>query len=540
MCGLVGLYTRHVGASEEHLKLLANMLYVDQLRGEHATGLAKIDLQSTQVQIIKKAVNATQFLADESVAEFLTKDRKRLYIGHNRWATMGRRDDDAGAHPFQADHITLAHNGTVNRWILKDLEGFGDAEVDSDMVARTIAKHGAEKAITTMLSGNFALTWYDANERSLNFIRNNARPLWLAKLTDQTILWASEREFIDFFIRRGKGRLSYAKDGAPTELPEDNLLTFYFTETGSLKNNKFVIRPMKFHVSTEPVNHRKNSYYGSDDYDTRSFFPDSFNSKGSSSSNSRSYSSNPTRAFSDRVNKTLEDFKLTVREGDTIVFTLDSWSAHGATNKQAERGTATGHGGTMNHMVKSYNCQRSSWVDSIGCNRKLRGRIVNAWKTNDKLEIVVDNPVPADSGTVLHLPERGNPEKKGNGAAVVDVAGAAGAAKNVKANQVVSGWRVGSFPLKVQGHTFSSREEFERFVQQGCALCNRFPTINNVYNPQMAVYFPVGGRSDDLRSAEYICGMCVNSQDEILPETTVEDDEQQQLVDKILRRIEDE
>ena len=239
MCGLVGLYAKH-STSDNHLKLLRGLLFVDQIRGEHATGLAKIDLAKGETSIIKKAIPAHEFLGQEDVMEFMIKDRGRIWIGHNRWATMGDKTDDNNAHPFKVDHITLAHNGTVDRWTLKDLEGHSDpaCKVDSEMVARTIAKYGAREAITKKFSGAFALVWFDSNERTLNFIRNDKRPLHLASLSDGTLVWASQPEFIDFFMKQGKFPLSYAKDGEPVLIKEDQLITFEFNQHGTLINNK--------------------------------------------------------------------------------------------------------------------------------------------------------------------------------------------------------------------------------------------------------------------------------------------------------------
>lgn len=202
MCGLVGFaasgYAQHT--QKEFFKQL---LFVDTIRGHHATGIAAADTMTKDFTIVKKAMSAPQFLAQPEVDEslFIAKHNFNIYIGHNRWATAGASGDDNNAHPFTHGDIVGAHNGTIrNRTLLEDHKDF---VVDSDNIFYHLALHGVEETIKS-LDGAYALTWYDKSDNTINFLRNEERPLTFARLTDGSIFWASERQMLEWMVKRHK------------------------------------------------------------------------------------------------------------------------------------------------------------------------------------------------------------------------------------------------------------------------------------------------------------------------------------------------
>src|SRR5690606_12530726 len=49
----------------------------------------------------------------------------------------------------------------------------------------------------------YALVWVDLKEKTLNFVKNNKRPLNFTYLYNRsTLLWSSQREMIDFVFDR--------------------------------------------------------------------------------------------------------------------------------------------------------------------------------------------------------------------------------------------------------------------------------------------------------------------------------------------------
>lgn len=194
MCGLVGVAGK-INKKEEDV--FNQLLVVDSLRGTDSTGVAAINSQF-EVKIAKQVGNPYDLFDTKSYDKVLL-GFNRVLIGHNRWSTMGA-SNRSNAHPFQYDHITGAHNGTLkNKYAL--LEGNSFA-VDSQALYNHIAKEGLKSAITKA-QGAWALTWWDANEKTINFLRNQERPLWMIKSEDgKTLFWASELWMLEGVLSR--------------------------------------------------------------------------------------------------------------------------------------------------------------------------------------------------------------------------------------------------------------------------------------------------------------------------------------------------
>lgn len=213
MCGLVG-FAQATFASHQMKELFKQMLYVDTLRGHHATGVAAIDSLNNKSDIHKRALPGPAFLADPATDDklFHYRHNYNIYIGHNRWATAGKADDDNNAHPFEHGHIIGAHNGSIrDRTLLEDHTSFA---VDSDNVFYHMALNGLADTIKK-LDGAFVLTWYDKDEKTLNFIRNDERPLTFAR-TSEGVIWASERMMLEWMVRRHKN-IKFLKLKGPEE-----------------------------------------------------------------------------------------------------------------------------------------------------------------------------------------------------------------------------------------------------------------------------------------------------------------------------------
>jgi hypothetical protein len=190
MCGVVG------AVSIDTLSFpvegwFKNALYVDGLRGMDSTGIIKVTSQN-DVSIVKKALPPNEFLDLKATDKFFSGANKVL-VGHNRWATKGAVNHE-NAHPFVHEHITLVHNGSLfTHHSLKDGNKF---VVDSEAICYSIAHDGAEETIKK-LNGSFSLVWWDDQKKTLNFCRNDERPMYLSGTPDEkTCVFASEPEII--------------------------------------------------------------------------------------------------------------------------------------------------------------------------------------------------------------------------------------------------------------------------------------------------------------------------------------------------------
>jgi hypothetical protein len=188
MCGLVGVAGISNGAMD---KALRTLLVLDTVRGEHSTGVLFVGSKgSTEIH---KAVGNPYNLFDSRKYNIELGYANNVLMGHNRYATAGAVNK-MNAHPFELEHIIGAHNGTISTQY--KLDNHKNFTVDSENIFYHISKHGIQET-TKLLGGAYALTWWDSNEETINFVRNKERPLCYAYTLDRKgLLWASEEWMI--------------------------------------------------------------------------------------------------------------------------------------------------------------------------------------------------------------------------------------------------------------------------------------------------------------------------------------------------------
>ena len=195
MCGIIGFYT---GAPKykANRDFITQAIYAGALRGIHGTGLVGVT-ENDEEFVHKKAIAACDFIELSQTDSFLGRmSQYKCVIGHNRFKTQGNITN-RNTHPFQHGHITMVHNGSVNSHMLP-----GNQEVDSDRIAHALATIGIEETVKK-LSGAFTLVWYDSIDKCMRVIRNDERPLWLAKDTlSETVYFASESPMLRWIAWR--------------------------------------------------------------------------------------------------------------------------------------------------------------------------------------------------------------------------------------------------------------------------------------------------------------------------------------------------
>jgi hypothetical protein len=202
MCGLVGLYYKNPNKRLSK-KAIAELVFINQLRGDDSGGLiyAYHGKDKLYVGSVKEVGTPCDFVTTNDVVNKQIHDNDNVLLAfHNRAATRGIVSEE-NAHPFKYEHVTLMHNGTLRSEYNINNKYF---PVDSQAIAYYLDQENASvQELVGKVNGAYALVWTDLRDGSVNFLRNNDRPLYFAETAD-FIMWASESRFITF-LNAGHG-----------------------------------------------------------------------------------------------------------------------------------------------------------------------------------------------------------------------------------------------------------------------------------------------------------------------------------------------
>ena len=226
MCGIVGLGDFKPKAGQYEHNLFAQMMVGNALRGTDSTGIMKV--YSNGHSDWRKQTGYPYHLWESKGFPNFWKDYEkkevRYLIGHCRSATVGD-PNVKNAHPFTVDHISLVHNGTLAK--SSKLPDYKDFAVDSEAICHSIAKQGIQKTVDGM-DGAFSLVYYDAKEKTLNFIRNFERPMFIGKQEGiGRLFFGSEEMMIKWILDRN--------NIVPAQFEELPTYTLYSFSLDSLK-----------------------------------------------------------------------------------------------------------------------------------------------------------------------------------------------------------------------------------------------------------------------------------------------------------------
>jgi glucosamine 6-phosphate synthetase-like amidotransferase/phosphosugar isomerase protein len=238
MCGLVGMagFLEH-----KHKNAMKELLFLDSLRGRDSTGLTAVSREK-KVLTRKFTVPGYEFI------EYPLVDRSmchadQLWIGHNRFKTTGDVSR-SNAHPFEVldenDDVLLvgAHNGTLtNKYEIERRLNNERFDTDSEALFNLLASEPNFKAAIKVLRGAWSLVWWDPTADSINFCRNNERPMTYAYSKDRKVLvWASEAWMIINACRRNGVELD--KNDKGLSCYSTNVDTLYTLEIPQERNKE--------------------------------------------------------------------------------------------------------------------------------------------------------------------------------------------------------------------------------------------------------------------------------------------------------------
>lgn len=172
-------------------------------RGSHSTGLFITNYKHpkkapTGVKCVGGPWNITESPIWSEIESYIALDGGAV-VGHGRHATRGKINTE-NAHPFQHEHITLVHNGTIYGGLTYGKKGEVDVEVDSHALCVAIAEKGVAKALVDV-HGPYAIIVHDAKEGCLYIGRNKERPLYVYTNKDRFYIM-SEHQYLRALVAR--------------------------------------------------------------------------------------------------------------------------------------------------------------------------------------------------------------------------------------------------------------------------------------------------------------------------------------------------
>lgn len=228
MCGLFGAHSTTLSQNElSNVKLLAHL---SGIRGMDSTGvvIASRFKKAPRVWMEKDVIDPCNFF-DERPDIF--KGGVSTVVGHCRAATVGSVTTK-NAHPYHFGKLLGVHNGTIPSLTPKDVD-----RTDSSVLYEKMNIKGIVPTLQEARHGAYALAWIDVKENTLNFIRNDQRPLWFVRSKANTWYWASERRMLEFMINHPDG---YEQ---PFLLKPNTLVRFPLDSTTSVAIQDYVPAP---------------------------------------------------------------------------------------------------------------------------------------------------------------------------------------------------------------------------------------------------------------------------------------------------------
>ena len=243
MCGLAGV----AGDTDSSIKDgFTDLLTITQLRGRDATGVFSVRKDNSA--FFMKNVGTPENITDrKSYDSVLLKGWPIVLAGHCRAKTVGENTPE-NAHPYDLENVMGMHNGTLNGHY--QMEGYNYKDTDSKTLFMLIDKYGPEAIRDLNPGGAWALVWWDKRDKTLNFIRNDKRPLWFAWTKDKrAMVWSSEPWMFGAMGRKStlwNGVDEGAEPRSPYfELPPDQLWSFSINADAKAGEKVMTLHPIQ-------------------------------------------------------------------------------------------------------------------------------------------------------------------------------------------------------------------------------------------------------------------------------------------------------
>jgi hypothetical protein len=218
MCGLSG----YIGSSKADPYALRVLLLDNEIRGDHATGMANLE-----GKVDKWAIDPQSYMM---YSEFNELAESSMVLLHNRYSTMTNTNDHEAAHPFKFDNgrIIGAHNGFLINWKhqakrLKIKEK--RVTVDSELFYIHLVNNKYDTDCFKDIEGACSLSWIDTKTKTFYLYRRSSRPLFIGEVNKGELYYSSRENGLNLLGCRGT-----------VELEEDIVYGFQNGELVSMKH----------------------------------------------------------------------------------------------------------------------------------------------------------------------------------------------------------------------------------------------------------------------------------------------------------------
>lgn len=209
MCGILAFIGEPKNNEQRKLlySITNNLFYETEIRGSDASGYASLiedNEGNDKVSFSKLPLPSSMFIEHDIYYRSMWTKKPKIFIGHCRYSTGGSPKINKNNHPFSAHNgdMWMVHNGVCTG--AKEIvpkESKLRTDCDSEYIIRGIEGHGWKEGFNKLYEtySDFSLLFLNKEKRSIRFIHNDQRPLWIADTRDitGTYLLSSTKELMN-------------------------------------------------------------------------------------------------------------------------------------------------------------------------------------------------------------------------------------------------------------------------------------------------------------------------------------------------------